>query len=99
LGGGRPDQLKRVIAKVGRIPGVRFDYVSDSDEAGVWRRKARAADVAIIRTGWAAHKATIVVDTFCRRVVRLPVNGDDAMIDAIREVTQDIAFITFLCWY
>jgi len=99
LGGGRPDQLQRVIDKAGRIPGVRFDYAASSDEAGVWRRKAQAADVAIIRTGWVSHKASIVTDLFCPRVVRVNTNGDEAMLTAIREVTQSIAFITFLCWY
>jgi hypothetical protein len=86
LGGGTQQNLSRIIRK--SDASVTFDYVTSDAEPQVWIRKARLADVAIVRTGWISHKAWRNVKAFCSDVVPLPLNGDDAMLNAIETVCK-----------
>jgi hypothetical protein len=84
LGGGTQHNLTRIIARC-NLPDVTFDYVTSDDEPQVWRRKARHADVAIVRTGWISHKAWRSVKAVCADVVPLAQNGEEVMLDAIHD--------------
>jgi len=84
LGGGTQHNLLRVIREAKHtLPDVTFDYATSDVSPVVWGRKGRAADVVIIRTGWVSHKAWKKAKANCTDVVSVPINGEEAMLDAI----------------
>ena len=95
LGGGTQAQLGRIVAKA-RQPGYTLDTVASDEEAGAWKRKARHADVCIVRTEWVSHKAWRQVRQWCPVLIQIPQKGEEAMLDAIRRVQSGLMLTTFV---
>jgi hypothetical protein len=86
LGGGTQQNLARIVSKASPLPtGVKLAVATHDDDPIVWRRKAAAADVAIVRPGRMSHKAWEHV-RYHPHLIVVPVLGDDAMLTAITNV-------------
>ena len=87
LGGGTQASLSRIIGKCDGL-GVALSYATSEEEAGAWKRKAKGADVAIIRTGRVSHRAWLQVKAWVPLVVMVNECGEEALIAAVVRAAQ-----------
>jgi len=87
VGGGPRRSLDRVLSRCSTLP-HSFDSVTSQDGAGVWKRKAAHADIAVVRTGCIGHKAWLALKAQALPIVPVPLNGDDALVAALHDLQQ-----------